>query len=205
MSEKQISTIEELKACLKGTVSEKRYTHSLGVASATEMLLDLYRCSDFVKCWNGFSAGEFCGLVHDFAREKSDAQILEYCRANSIELTREQIENPVLAHGCVSAHMAKMLVGDYPDSWYRAICVHTTGDSNMDDLGLALFAADFIEPNRAFLTDEKRHYYTSSESLIECEYRILCDLIAHWKKKGYHDASEGSLNLLKELEQRLGK
>lgn len=205
MSEKTICTIEQLKAVLKDSVSEKRYLHSLGVAATTEELLKHYNCKNYVKTWNGFSAGEFCGIAHDFAREKTDSQILDYCKTNNIELTPEQINAPVLAHGVVSAHMVKKIVGDYPESWYRAICVHTTGESNMDDLALALFAADFIEPTRVFLSDEKRQYYKDRKTLIECEYEILSDIIAHWKEKGYHDASESSNRLMSELKEKLCK
>lgn len=205
MSEKTICTIEELKTVLKKTVSGKRFLHSLGVAETTEMLLEKYKCTDFEKEWNGFSAGNFCGIAHDFARELSNEQILEYCKNNKIDLTYEQQESPVLAHGIVSAQMVEKLVGPYPKSWKRAIEVHTTGSDGIDDLALALFAADFIEPTRTFLSNEKRKEYLEASTLCECEYKILCDMISHWKKKGYHDASEESLRLLNELERKLNK
>lgn len=203
MSEKTISTIDSLKEFLKKSVSEKRYLHSLGVAETTEKVLAHYNCSDYEKNWNGFSAGEFCGIVHDFAREMSAPELLEYCRKYNIALSDEQKSAPVLAHGVVSADIAEKLVGNYPASWKKAIGVHTTGDSGMDDLALALFIADFIEPTRTFLSDEKRNEYLSNQTLLKCEYHILCDIMDHWKKKGYHDASESSLRLRSELEEKL--
>ena len=205
MSEKTNCTIEDLETILKNTVSEKRYIHSLGVASTTELILERYKCKNYIKQWNGFFAGTFCGIVHDLARELNDTAILKYCNENAICLTREQLENPVLAHGLVSAHMAEKLVPGYPKSWKRAIEIHTTGDCGMDDLALALFVADFIEPSRTFLSDEKRRKYLENDTLLACEYSILCDMMAHWKEKGYHDASQGSLRLLDYLEKKLKK
>ena len=144
MSLQTICTIEQLKTILKETVSQKRYLHSLGVAQTTEMLLEHYKCTNYEKTWNGFSAGSFCGVIHDLARELPSAELISYCRKNAIDITQSEIESPVLIHGKVSAHMAKALCPGYPDSWRRAVDVHTTGDSEMDDLALALFAADFI-------------------------------------------------------------
>jgi len=204
MSLQTVCTIEDLKSILEKTVSQKRYLHSIGVAQTTEMLLEHYKCVNYEKTWNGFSAGEFCGVIHDLAREVHAKDLVAYCRDNAIEAHDYEFESPVLLHGKVSAHMALKLCPGYPESWRSAVDVHTTGDSGMDDLALALFAADFIEPTRTFLTDEKRNEYISNPSLDACVYAILCDMIAHWKEKGYHEASMGSMALKKDLETRLG-
>ena len=204
MSLQTVCTIEQLKSILEKSVSQKRYLHSLGVAQTTEMLLEHYNCTDYEKSWSGFSAGEFCGVIHDLAREVHSKELVEYCRTNGIEAEDYEFESPVLLHGKVSAHMAQKLCPGYPESWRRAVDVHTTGAGGMDDLALALFAADFIEPTRTFLTDEKRNEYISRKSLEACVYAILCDMIAHWKEKGYHEASRGSLALRRDLETRLG-
>ena len=204
MSEPRIFTSEQLAALLRETVSEKRYVHSLGVAETAASVLERYHCSDYEKSWNGFQAPQFCGLVHDIAREMTDARLLEYCRKNNIFLSKEDIESPVLAHGTVSAEIAYGLVGSYPFSWYKALCVHTSGNAGMDDLALALFIADYIEPSRVFMTQEKRDFYLGSENIYRCAYRILCDMIEHWREKGFHDASSGSLAMLGWLEKSKG-
>ncbi len=204
MSEQRICTIEQLSDVLKKTVSERRFIHSVGVAQTTTMLLEYYGCTDYVKTWNGLEAGAFCGLAHDLAREMPGQALIEYCRNNGVELTDWEIKSPVLAHGKASAHMASLLAPGYPESWKKAIEAHTTGRNGLDDLAQALFVADFIEPSRTFLTEEKRRQYLAKASLTACEYAILCDMIAHWKEKGYHDASEGSLLLKRELEEKLG-
>jgi hypothetical protein len=119
-------------------------------------------------------------------------------------LSQEDIVAPVLAHGTVSAEIAMELVGRYPMSWYKALCVHTTGNAGMDDLALALFIADYIEPSRRFMTDEKRTFYLGSRDISQCAYRVLCDMISHWREVGFHDASSGSLAMKDYLERKAG-
>lgn len=201
MSKPTVFTCEQLDEHLRQSVSERRYLHSRGVAETTSRVLEHFGCNDWTRSWNGFDAPRFCGLAHDLAREMSDASLLEYCRKNNIYLSKEDIAAPVLAHGVVSADIAVSLVGRYPMSWYKALCVHTTGNAGMDDLALALFIADYIEPTRKFMTEEKRAFYLGSESISQCAYRVLCDMIDHWRRTGFHDASSGSMAMKEYLER----
>ncbi len=200
MSKPTVSTIEQLEAQLKATVSERRYIHSVGVAQTSAKVLEHFGCQDYDRSWKGFEAPLFCGLAHDLARELTDSQILQYCLENNIFLSQEDINAPVLAHGTVSAEMALKLVGAYPMSWYKALCVHTTGNAGMDDLALALFIADYIEPSRRFMTDQRRSFYLGSGSICQCAYRVLYDMIEHWRQTGFHSASSGSLAMKAQLE-----
>lgn len=201
MSKPTVFTSEQLKEHLRRSVSERRYLHSLGVAQTAGEVLEHFGCRDYTKSWNGFRAPEFCGLTHDLAREMTDASLLEYCSKKGIVLSGEDIVSPVLAHGVVSAEIASGLVGMYPMSWYKALCVHTTGNAGMDELALALFIADYIEPTRKFMTAEKRAFYLGSESISQCAYKVLCDMIDHWRQTGFHDASSGSMAMKEYLER----
>ena len=201
MSKPTVFTSEQLKEHLRQSVSERRYLHSLGVAQTAGEVLEHFGCRGYTKSWNGFRAPEFCGLAHDLAREMTDASLLEYCSKKGIVLSGEDIVSPVLAHGVVSAEIAFGLVGMYPMSWYKALCVHTTGNAGMDELALALFIADYIEPTRKFMTAEKRAFYLGSESISQCAYRVLCDMIDHWRQTGFHDASSGSMAMKEYLER----
>lgn len=192
-----ITDEKTLELYLHSNMSEKRYIHSIGVAQTTEKIMNLYGVP--IEKWNNFSSAVFCGLSHDLGREFSDNQIIEYCKKENIILSEENRQSPVLAHGIVSADIASKLCGSYPDSWKRAICIHTTGDSDMDGLALAVFIADYIEPSRIFMNDEKRKKYLSAKTIKGCARMILCDMIEHWKEKGYHDASKASLAMLEYL------
>ncbi|MBO7348556.1 MAG: hypothetical protein J6U27_01200 [Spirochaetales bacterium] len=202
MSEPSIFTYDELVSLLKETVSEKRFVHSLGVAQTSEDVLKHFSCTDYEKHWKGFEAPLFCGIVHDLAREKTDEEILSFCRERGIFLPQEDVKDPVLAHGTVSAEIAYDLVGQYPFTWYKALCVHTTGNAGMDDLALSLFVADFIEPSRRFMTPQRRDFYLSSSNLCQCAYRVLCDMISHWKEKGAFQISVTSIAMKESLERR---
>ena len=204
MSKVMVCTPKELKTFLKTNVSVKRYEHSLGVAQTTSDILIHYNLSDYDKTYKNFDAPFFCGIAHDVAREMSDGAILDYCKKNHIVIPKEDIENPILAHGLVSAEIVRTLVGSYPMSWYKALCVHTTGNTDMDSLSLALFVADFIEPGRRYMTEEKRTFYLSSESLQLCAYRVLCDMINHWESTGVHSVSRCSLAMKRQLEIEYG-
>jgi len=202
MSQNIICTTEELQSYLKNTVSSHRYIHSLGVAATCKELLERYPNKDYPATWKSFEAASFCSLSHDLAREMNDSLILEYCKENSIKLSQEDINAPVLAHGKVSAHIAKRLCGGYPNEWYLAIEEHTVGCANMDSLALALFCADFIEPSRPFMNEERKAYYLSSSCLGACAYRILCDMIDHRISKGFFDIAQDSLAMKKDLEEK---
>ena len=202
MSKPSIFTYDELVSVLKETVSEKRFVHSLGVAQTSKDVLEHFSCTNYEKHWKDFEAPLFCGIVHDIAREKTDEELLSFCRQRGIFLSQEDINSPVLAHGTVSAEIAYDLVGQYPFTWYKALCVHTTGNAGMDDLALSLFVADFIEPSRRFLTAEKREFYLASSDLCQCAYRILCDMISHWKEKQAFQTSSTSIAMKESLERR---
>ena len=202
MSKPSIFTYEQLVSVLKETVSEKRFVHSLGVAQTAKDVLNHFSCTDYEKHWKDFEAPLFCGIVHDMAREKTDKELLSFCRQRGVFLSQEDLNSPVLAHGTVSAEMACDLVGNYPFTWYKALCVHTTGNAGMDDLALALFVADFIEPSRRFMTDQKREFYLYSSGLSQCAYRVLCDMISHWKEKEAFQTSVTSIAMKESLERR---
>lgn len=203
MSEQTICTIEQLKNHLKQTVSEKRFIHSEGVAQTTEKLLEYFNCKNYVKLWNGFSAGTFCGFAHDLSREYTDEQWLDYCKERNYRLEQYMIDSPVMVHGFVSAETAKHLVGDYPESWYRAIENHTIGNKDMDDLALALFIADYIEPSRTYITDKQREAYLANPSIYACAYNVLCDMMSYWKNVKHYKDHNVTLAMKEDLEKKL--
>lgn len=184
MSEKTICTIEELKQYLKDNLSEKRYIHVLAVAETTEKVLQRYNCSNYERTWNGFSAGTFCGLAHDICREMEDNQWIGICNANHVEYAEDELARPVLLHGYVSAIKIKEMFPQVPQSWTRAIEMHTLGGKDMDDLALALYIADYLEPNRTYLTNEQRKVYLDCPTIQECAYAILCSINNHLLSKG---------------------
>lgn len=200
MCKKTISTHEELVQYLKSHVSEKRFVHSIGVAQTTQNILRHFNQKPAVQMFNNFEAAAFCGTVHDLARELTDQEILFQIKSNNVDADCDELEHPVLIHGIVGAMYAKKLCGNYPQSWFDAIVLHTLGNKNMDNLALSLFCADYIEPSRKYMTDSKRAYYLSASSLQVCAYRILCDMIKHWEQTPGHIICKKSLDMKAWLE-----
>jgi len=201
MQENENSTIKELKNYLQANLSEKRYTHVLGVADTTEQVLKHYNCTNYISSWNGTSAGYFCGLAHDISRELSVEKWFAVCKENNYEIPEDANVFPIILHGPVSAFMIKQMFPGVPASWLRAIEIHTMGNKDMDDLALALYIADYIEPNRTYLNDEQRKKYLSCPSIQLCAYSILCDTIKYLQSKGT-PFSRDSLLMKEFLEQK---
>ena len=204
MSEKTISTEAELKAYLKKNLSEKRYNHTLGVAQTAQLVLEHYSCKSADETFLGMKCGIFCGLIHDIAREFSNDRLCSYCEQHGYEPEPDQKVFPVLLHGYVSAQEAVSLMGDYPVSWYKAVCLHTVGSDNMDEVALALFIADFIEPSRSFMTDEKREFYLKQSTIEGCAFAVLSDMMKHWNTKPGFKNAAASLRMADDLKKRTG-
>lgn len=185
MQKKEICTIENLKAYLSSNLSSKRYQHVVAVAASCEQVLSHYKCTNYEQTWNGISAGTFCGLAHDISRELPAQTWFDYCNKYGVEISKEALDFPVFLHGAVSSLMLQEMYDGIPKSWLRAVEIHTLGDKDMDDLALSLYIADYIEPNRTYLTDERRAKYLSCPTIQLCAYSILCDIIKHLESKGY--------------------
>lgn len=201
MQEKTICTVEMFKKYLKENLSEKRYEHVVGVAETTVMVLNHYGCKNYEPSWNGFDAGTFCGLGHDISRELGTEKWIEYCKKNGREISEEEKNSPVLLHGYVSSVLLKQMFPGVPESWLKAIDNHTLGCRNMDDLALALYIADYIEPNRTFLAEERRQKYLACSTIQLCAYSILCDIMKHLDEKGT-PISVKNLEMKEYLERR---
>lgn len=196
---------ENLKELLRNNVSEKRFIHSQGVAEATAKILEHYNCLNYIKTFKDYEAAFFCGYVHDLGREMTDAQVIVYCIENKIKLNQEELDRPMLAHGKIAVSKIEKIVGRIPDSWRKAIEIHTLGDRGMDDLALALFIADFIEPSRVYLTDKQREAFLNEPSIEACAYAVLMTENAHWVEKNEFSISQQSLAMKADLEDRLKK
>ncbi len=100
--------------------------------------------------FNGVPASaEVAGLLHDYCRELSAAEMLKAARRYGIPVGTLQRWRPVcLLHGPVAAAELSDLGLELEIA--RAIARHTTGAGGMSVLEKCLYLADFIEPARSF-------------------------------------------------------
>ncbi len=135
--------IDAIKAYLKNELSEKRYNHSLGVASEAVSLAERYN-ADKDKAY-------IAGLVHDCAKEieNSEAKAL-LSDKYGVEIDDVAMRTHKILHGPLGECMAKDLFEIDDADILDAIRFHTTAKADMSMLTKIIYIADYIEPNRNF-------------------------------------------------------
>ena len=183
--------IQELDNYLLETLSEERYKHSLSTGKTAEKI-----CRKFgLNSEKGF----FTGLIHDIAREYNNDEIINICSEKGEQVSRYELEEPVLLHGKAGAALLKDKFCIEDEEILDAVRVHTTGSSGMSSMAKVLFVADYIEPYRKHITDE---YLKSLENsgLDTMVKTVLNSIIDYIKSKG-KKAAIPSIELLEELEK----
>ena len=138
-----IFNFEKLKESVRLRLPEKRYIHSIGVASEVEFLSKRLEF-DLEKAL-------IAALLHDITKPWTKDEQLNYCKKNGIILGKTEAFEPKLMHAVTSAHVAECEFGVSDSGILSAIRYHTTAKADMTNLELAVFLADFIEPNRDYI------------------------------------------------------
>lgn len=131
--------IEKIKDDLKQTLTEKRYTHSIGVMEMAVELSKIYNVD--------VETARIAGLLHDNAKEMSKEEMLKYVEENNIEINEFERFNIPLLHGKIGADSAKKKYG-INEQIQKAIEYHTTTNPNMDTLAKIIYVSDKVELNR---------------------------------------------------------
>lgn len=153
-----------LEAELRTSLSGKRFVHSLAVSQTCKELAHQY----------GEQLDEnlltACGLMHDMVREWDAQQLLAYAHDHALVLDDEEWEYPVLLHAPVAADL--LTKRGFPPPLCLAVRYHSLGNTNMGRMGLVLYLADYLEPNRSHLDEQLRQQLLKAPTL-EC----LCLLV----------------------------
>ena len=134
--------VEKFKIRLANELSERRFIHSEKVMEVAVHLAKIYG-ADTQKA-------ALAGLLHDYMREKSGKELLEYCKHYRISPSGMEKRMPLLLHGPVAAKALKDNFGIVDTEIENAIYWHTTGCRKMALLSKIVFVADTIEPSRNF-------------------------------------------------------
>lgn len=184
--------VEKIKEDLRGMLSERRYNHSLNVASVAKELASIYNVDE--------EKAYIAGITHDIAKEFSEKENKYYIKRYSLD---ESLLNPFYKK-ILHAHIGAKYVKDkynLDDDISDAIDVHTIASPDMDTLAKILFVADKIEPNKDYvgIEEERRLAYINiDESLKLCLENNIKSLIS--KGKQPHNNTIATLNLLKKLD-----
>lgn len=122
--------------------------HSQGVGQMAVMLNERYAL--------GFADDELhrVGLYHDLAREWREEDLVRFATEGDLAVSEEELAHPILLHAPVAAAILERAGMDRPQ--LLAVRHHTLGSEEMGTFGMAIFCADYMEPNRTHLTDEDR-------------------------------------------------
>lgn len=91
------------------------------------------------------------GILHDITKALGPQDQLKLCQKYAIIIDNFYQNNPKLLHAKTGSVIARQIFGEN-DSVCEAICWHTTGKADMNDLEKILYLADYVEPNRTFDT-----------------------------------------------------
>lgn len=171
--------LEVLKKELQEQVNEKRYLHSLGVASTAKELA--------LKYGENPEKAEVAGILHDIAKFWDAEKLKVYIRT-SRELENDLLlYNEELWHGPVASIYVQERFNITDQDIINSIRFHTSGRENMSLLEKIVCLADYIEPMRNF---EGIDYIRllADESIEESLLAALDGTISHLiksKKKIY--------------------
>lgn len=135
-------SIAQLEKKVASGLSDYRFQHILRVRDYAIKL----------ATENGVDAdkAEVAALVHDYAKERPDADFLSVIRAMNMDPDLTHWGNYIW-HGIVGAEMIKSELGITDLEILDAVREHTTGGaSEMTKLSQVLFMADYLEVGRDF-------------------------------------------------------
>jgi predicted HD superfamily hydrolase involved in NAD metabolism len=109
---------------------------------------------ELYRAWNGDSADieilSQAALLHDVAKEMDGEAMRQAIAEGWIVFGNDLLETRGLVHAPLSAAYAERRFGLRDREALFAIAYHPTGHPDFGDLGLAIFLADYLEPNRTF-------------------------------------------------------
>ncbi len=127
---------------LKKMLRPKRFDHSVSVARTAFSLAEKYGYDT--------SRAELAGLLHDYARDMSENDLLTVAENKGLISHPVERQVPVLLHGPVGAVLVKEDLGIIDNEILQAIACHTTGAPGMSLLAEIIYLADMIEPLRDY-------------------------------------------------------
>lgn len=187
--ENKMLEIEKINAYLEERLSEKRYTHSLGVAQEAVKLAKRYG-ADAEKAY-------LAGLVHDVAKEipyEAALDMLAEYGATVDEVTKSTHK---LLHGPLGTYMIQSEFDITDAEIIDAVLYHTTAKADMSILTKIIYMADYIEPNRSFDgVNELRElaYKDLDEAIMVGLDYTICELVE--KGSAFHIDTVNARNWL---------
>jgi predicted HD superfamily hydrolase involved in NAD metabolism len=176
-------------ALVEASLSRPRLHHSREVARLASELCDRFHADE--------EKGYIAGISHDLARELDVAEMLLLAGTDGQPLREWEKSNPLLLHGRAGAAILLKHTGYTDAEALQAIRDHVTGRGSMGPISKIVFAADFLEPTREFVSPEFRRR-TLGLSLDEMVLAVLERKI-HFVKAASKEVASDARELHEEL------
>jgi predicted HD superfamily hydrolase involved in NAD metabolism len=174
------------KLCLR--LSPARRRHSLAVASlAREMCLTAAVDP---------ALGYLAGLAHDLARELPAPEMLRLAGKRRA-CSSFELENPLLVHGRAAAALVSAEMCGVNEDVLRALEDHVTGRPGMRTLSKVVFAADYLEPGRDFVSPLVRR--RAGRLALDGQVLLVLENVFAWLRAEKRLIAPASLELYEEL------
>lgn len=134
-------TREALLEKIAKQVKKSRFEHMLRVEKAAVMLAEKYQADPHKAA--------LAGLLHDYAKELTDAQFLGLIDKYQLDPELKDWGNNVW-HGMVGIYKIREDLGLNDSEILQAIRIHTVGAAQMSRLDKIIYIADYIEEGRDF-------------------------------------------------------
>ncbi len=125
---------------LRGTITERRFVHTLGVAETAQRLAP--------RCGVEPMRARLAGLLHDCAKSMPLEQMRALVIANLPDLDAAELETRAILHAPAGMVVARDEYGVRDARILSAIRKHTVGDGHMSPMDALIYVSDFIEPGR---------------------------------------------------------
>ena len=136
--------IENLHEKVKSRLSEKRFTHTLGVVKMADFLA--------TKCLPDMRYELLCAAyLHDITKELSNDEQEELLAKCPFAITDDERFSKPIHHSYTAPIVIKNEFPEYAtDNVLSAVLKHTVADKDMSVFDEIIFVADFIEENRTY-------------------------------------------------------
>ena len=91
---------------------------------------------------------ETAALAHDLYRAHSEEQLLSEARARGLVIASVEERVPILLHGPLAAHLLREECAVADEDVLQAVRWHSTSCPGMSRVGLVVFIADKVEPQK---------------------------------------------------------
>ncbi len=172
--------LEDLRSCLRSSVSLARYEHVLRTVAVT---CELCRDYDIAT-----SRGTICALGHDLCREWAEAGLLACAARDGAPIDAWEARSPLLLHGRSAAVVLRERFGVEDEAVLDAVRWHTTGRPGMGDLAKILFISDYVEPGREHVEAAFRRR-VAQMTLNEAVLAIIDDTVRYLVSIGREPAA----------------